>query len=177
MKFLLALILTHGITNEPTTDASIVFGPPVQTGKWEFTPEVIVCPHAPVSKERVEEAVNFWKKLGYTIGDVVAADEKDFSCSRNIVLHGDILINLPGQDFRMSKHLATTRTWVDKDSRAILKAKIEVMGGWGEAERLMEHEIGHALGWRDYNQTGHIMHSNWSMGGYNTKGVKNETTI
>jgi len=172
MKVLFALLVSHSLTNEPVVPAAIVFGPPVQQGHWLMTPEIIICPHAPVSKERVEKAVAFWKDLGYTIGNVVEAPDNDYACARNIVLHGDILINLPGQGFRMEKHLATTQTWFNSETGEIYKARIEAMKGWGEAERLMEHELGHAFGWRDYNQTGHLMNSNWSSGGYNIKGLK-----
>ena len=48
------------------------------------------------------------------------------------------------------------------------------MSNWANAQRILEHELGHALGWQDWNQIGHIMHSNWSQGGYNTKGLKNK---
>jgi hypothetical protein len=175
MKSLLwFLVLSYGISSQKTEEASIVFGPPVQNAVWKTEPTIIICDGAPLKPSRVKHAVLFWKNLGYSIGDVVVALPDDFSCLQNIVLHGEILINLAGQDFHMSKHLAVTKTWIHKDTNQILKAKIEIMSGWGDSERIIEHEIGHALGWRDYNQTGHIMHSEWSLGGYRTKGLKNE---
>ena len=61
--------------------------------------------------------------------------------------------------------LATTTSWIDRETREILKAKIALKNTWGEADRILEHELGHALGWLDYNQTGHIMHHEWSRGG------------
>ena len=38
--------------------------------------------------------------------------------------------------------------------------------------RVLEHEIGHALGWSHYDQKFHIMHSNWMLGGMNSKGLR-----
>jgi hypothetical protein len=173
MIYLLPLLmLTHGIQGGAPTDASLVFGPPVQAAEWRIEPTVIICQGAPVKLARVEQAVDFWRKLGYNIGEVIVSDEHDFSCMREIILVGEILITLVSQDFHMSEHLAVTRTWIHKDTNQILKAKIEIMSGWGDSERIMEHELGHAMGWRDYNQTGHLMHSEWARGGHNTKGLK-----
>jgi len=173
MKSLLwFLVFSYGISTEPPEEASIVFGPPIQNAEWKVEPTIIICDGAPVKPARVEQAANFWRKLGYTIGEIVVADADDFSCLKDIVLHGEILINLASQDFHMSEHLAITRTWVHKDTNQILKAKIEIMSGWGDSERIMEHELGHAMGWRDYNQTGHLMHSEWIRGGHNIKGLK-----
>ena len=173
MKSLLwFLVFSHAISTQSPHEASIVFGPPTQNGEWKVKPTIIICDGAPVKPSRVEQAAEFWRKLGYEIGEVVVAPPDDFSCLKDIVLHGEILINLASQDFHMSEHLAVTRTWIHKDSKNILKAKIEIMSGWGDSERIMEHELGHAMGWRDYNQTGHIMHSEWARGGHNIKGLK-----
>ena len=167
---LLFFLLSVGIANVDET--ALTFGPPIQNGAWEETPTVIVCASAPVKSERVKHAVDFWKYLGYNIGEVIDAEVGDFSCERDIVLFGDILIDVMDYNSNSRAHLGTTRTWADTNSGEIFKAKIEVMSGWGDAERIIEHELGHALGWRDYNQLGHLMHSEWSKGGYRTQGLK-----
>jgi len=171
MTFLLLFfLLSVGIANVDET--ALTFGPPIQNGAWEETPTVIVCASAPVKSERVQRAVDFWKILGYNIGEVIDAEVGDFSCERDIVLYGDILIDVMDYNSNSRAHLGTTRTWADTNSGEIFKAKIEVMSGWGDAERIIEHELGHALGWRDYNQLGHLMHSEWSKGGYRTQGLE-----
>ncbi len=38
---------------------------PPQVATWKRTPTVIVCDYAPVSEERVKNAVRFWKDLNY----------------------------------------------------------------------------------------------------------------
>ena len=176
MTFLLLFfLLSVGIANVDET--ALTFGPPTQNGAWQEIPTIIVCASAPVKIERVKHGVDFWKNLGYNIGEVIYADEDDFSCERGIVLYGDILIDVMDHNSNSRSHLGTTRTWADTKSGEIFKAKIEVMSGWGDTERIIEHELGHALGWRDYNQLGHLMHSEWSKGGYRTQGLKNETSI
>ena len=172
---LLFFLLSVGIANVDET--ALTFGPPIQNGAWEETPTVIVCASAPVKSERVKHAVDFWKYLGYNIGEIIYVTTDDFSCERGIVLYGDILIDVMDYNSNSRSHLGTTRTWTDTNSGEIFKAKIEVMSGWGDAERIIEHEFGHAMGWRDYNQLGHLMHSEWSKGGYRTQGLKNETNI
>ena len=179
MKYLLPLLLM-GPTHSPqklevaATEASITLGPPVRKGTWIVEPTIIICANAPVREDRVKRAVDFWKNLGYNLGEIVVAEPNDFSCVREIILIGEIIIDLVGQDFLVTDHLAITRTWIHKETNEILKAKIEIMSGWGNSERIMEHELGHALGWRDYNRLGHIMHEQWDIGGHNTKGLKNE---
>ena len=176
MIFLLSLLLLNtSIANVDET--ALTFGPPTQKGAWQEIPTIIVCASAPVKSERVKHAVDFWKNLGYNIGEVIFAAADDFSCERGIVLYGDILIDVMDYNSNSRSHLGTTRTWTDTNSGEIFKAKIEVMSGWGDAERIIEHEFGHAMGWRDYNQLGHLMHSEWSKGGYRTQGLKNETSI
>jgi len=173
MKFLIPILLLAGHTTTPVShvEAGFVFGPPVRQASWALPPDVIVCHDAPVKEGRVQQAVAFWRNLGYDIGTVTMAEKDDFACARDLVLYGEIMVKLIGQDFQIGKHLATTQTWFNAESKTIFKAKIQIMNGWGSTERILEHELGHALGWRDYNQTGHIMNTNWSMGGYRTKGL------
>ena len=82
-----------------------------------------------VREDRVKRAVDFWKKLGYNLGEIVVAGPDDFSCAREIILIGEIIIDLVGQDFSVTDHLAITRTWIHKETNEILKAKIEIMSG------------------------------------------------
>jgi len=39
---------------------------------------------------------------------------------------------------------------------------------------VIEHEMGHALGWMHYSAKFHIMHPNWLHGGYGHTGLKKE---
>jgi len=173
MKYFLSFLLWyHPVVDVSTEEVALVLTKPIQVTQWELEPTIIVCPEAPVSEHRAKQAAEFWRKLGYKIRPVVMADKDDIGCRQDMVLTGEILITLTGQHFNMSEHLASTRTWYHRDTREILKAKIQVMGQWGNSERLLEHELGHALGWRDYSQTNHIMHPVWYHGGYNTKGLK-----
>ena len=53
-----------------------------------------------------------------------------------------------------------------------MKAKIFIFPKAASKERVLEHEIGHALGWPHINRPYHIMNSNWHTGGHNSGGLK-----
>ena len=140
MIYLLPLLmLTHGIQGPRPSDTSLVLGPPIQAAEWRIEPTVIICQGAPVKPARVEQAVDFWRKLGYNIGEVIVSDEHDFSCMREIILVGEILITLVSQDFHMSEHLAVTRTWIHKDTNQILKVSQRLVNRIVYARILSQH--------------------------------------
>jgi predicted Zn-dependent protease len=56
----------------------------------------------------------------------------------------------------------------------MLKAEIEVSQQTGNKDRILEHEIGHALGWDHFNKRGHILHPRWESGGYLDDFVRND---
>ena len=143
---------------------------PQSQGGWDGTPDIRVCTTAPVSQQRVEKALDFWRKLGYSFGRIYYNDVSRH-CIEEVFSYNTIIIDLIDGTHR-EPALATTTSWIDRETREILKAKIVLKNTWGNAERILEHEFGHALGWLDYNQTGHIMHHEWTKGGLNTAGVE-----
>ena len=147
---------------------------PEQEGDWQFPPDILVCHRGPVSMNRVQRAAEYWEGLGYTFGNVTQAPSDHYNCATGKVPYGTIMIDIPGQKFKMGKHLGTTKTWRSHAPYAdqIFKAKIEIIPAWGSSERILEHEIGHALGWNDIRHTGHIMNGIWSLGGYGAEGLK-----
>ena len=143
---------------------------PQSHGGWQLAPEGRVCATAPVSERRVKKALDFWRDLGYDFSKIYFNDASRH-CIETTFSYNTIIIDLIDGSHR-EPALATTTSWIDRETREILKAKIALKNTWGEAERILEHELGHALGWLDYNQTGHIMHHEWSRGGLNTTGVE-----
>jgi predicted Zn-dependent protease len=84
---------------------------------------------------------------------------------------GEIIITLPESGFS-DKHLASTRIYTHKETGHIVKAKIQMLPKNAKKERVLEHEIGHALGWYHYPQRYHMMHPNWRLGGYERRGLQ-----
>jgi len=153
-----------------TFDVSLFSRGPQSQGKWLYAPDVRVCATAPVTQQRVEKALDFWRRLGYNFNRVYYNDVSRH-CITNIFSYNTIIIDLIDGN-HIEPALATTTSWIDRETRELLKAKIALKNMWGDADRILEHEFGHALGWLDYNQTGHIMHHEWSRGGLTTTGVE-----
>ena len=145
-----------------------------QEGHWMTPPNILLCHDGPVTISRIQRAVRYWERLGYTFGTVSQALPGNPDCMMNEASYGTITIDVPSQTFKFGTHLGSTRAWRFTATDEIFKARIEIIPAWGDSERILEHEIGHALGWMDMNSTGHIMHNAWSSGGFNSTGVRNE---
>jgi len=58
-----------------------------------------------------------------------------------------------------------------------VSAFIEIKPKWNTRERVVEHELGHALGWDHCNKRHHLMHSIHDLGGWDTSGLRNKQKI
>jgi hypothetical protein len=147
---------------------TFVVGKPQQTAKWKIIPSIRVCASTKARLTRVEHAAWYWKKLGYKF-DSIFVDHRT-SCSEP--KYGEIIITLPEGNSFNNGHLASTRLYTEKISGNIAKAKIFILPNNTKKERVLEHEIGHALGWRHHGQKFHIMHPNWMEGGTDNTGLR-----
>tara|TARA_B100001094_G_scaffold326112_1_gene381649 strand:- start:4416 stop:4937 length:522 start_codon:yes stop_codon:yes gene_type:complete len=139
-----------------------------RTHEWKMNPGVTVCGTSGVGASRAQRAIKYWEKLGYRF-DYVRMDHT-ISCSEP--RYGEIIITLPDQNFKFEDHLASTRVTISNKTKEIVKAKILIFPKSANKERVLEHEIGHALGWPHINQPYHIMNSNWHTGGHNSSGLR-----
>lgn len=139
---------------------------PLRKYKWENSPKIRLCQETEISLERVRRAVNYWERLGYEFGEIYL---DRFSHCMN-PKDNEIAIVLPTQGIVDDK-MAATRIYTSKFTNEIIKAKIYILPRSGKKERVLEHEIGHALGWQHYNRKNHIMHPNWWLGGHNSYGL------
>ena len=138
-----------------------------QLAAWEANPTVRVCSNAPISRNRVEESLQFWRDLGYEFGSIIYGDHTDW-CYGDSYL-GSIVI-MPNQTPFNSKILAQTKRIAY--NKLIVGAKIEIRSDSYERPLLLEHELGHALGWPHHNVRGHIMHKTLPLSGPNSFGLK-----
>jgi len=142
-------------------------GKPQQTATWSMTPSVRVCTDAGVSVSRTQRALSYWEKSGYEFAGV-RGDPFSMCMTPQ---HGEILITLPESGFSAA-HMASTRLYTDIQTGEIVRAKIHILPTNANKQRVLEHEIGHALGWAHYRQRYHIMHPDWRHGGYDSYGVR-----
>jgi len=142
-------------------------GKPKQTTHWELIPTVRVCTDSGVSVSRTTRALSYWERHGYEFG-TVRGDPYSMCMTPK---HGEILITIPDNTFDV-KHMASTRLYTDTKTGKIVRAKIQILPHNARRERVLEHEIGHALGWAHYKQRYHIMHPDWRYGGYDSYGIR-----
>ena len=138
-----------------------------QLATWGAPPTVRVCSNTPISKYRVEEALNFWRDLGYEFGTIIYNDSTDW-CSGSVYF-GSITI-MPNQSSFNSQTLAQTNRMAYNE--LVVGARIEIRADSYDRPLLLEHELGHALGWPHYNVEGHIMHRALGKTGKETSGLE-----
>ena len=142
---------------------------PIVSSYWEHMPGIRICTDSNVTEARADRARKFWIRLGYEIGEVYI-DDGSAICRIGGVT-GEITVMLVNTEVPIGNKMAVTRTWFNSEDRSILRAQVYVLGGFANKERLLEHEIGHALGWAHYNRRYHLMNALYPKGGHDTMGL------
>ena len=143
---------------------------PIIASYWSKKPDIRLCLGSGVTELRLQQATSFWERLGYEFGNIYVDDRTQhcFIGGNN----NEIVIMLVNSDIEIGGKLAVTRTYYIASSREIVKSQIYIHKFASKKERVLEHEIGHALGWVHFNQSYHLMHANYNRGGHTTSGLK-----
>ena len=141
---------------------------------WATYPLIKICPGSGISKERVRQAVSFWQDVGYTFGGIEEIRSTNGTCS---ALPGEIAFTVPTQkqlsEAIIQHRLAVTETSYDRPTRQIIMANIFFQTQVAShKEKVVEHELGHALGWSHHARASHIMHPNLEKGGLSKIGME-----
>jgi hypothetical protein len=137
---------------------------------WSEMPSIRVCEDSGVTRTRAAQIVSFWKNMGYSLGNTFF-DEGSEICNIQGVT-GQITIMLVNSDTPIGENLAITRTWHSKKTLEISKSQIYILGGFVSNPYLLEHEMGHALGWHHFDRHLHIMNSNYNSIGSDVLGLR-----
>jgi len=145
---------------------------PPKVADWLLTPTVIVCEYAPISRAQAQSAVRFWENLGYKFFSTQYKHDPLNKC-QNPSPKGYIVIHLVTMGVKMEeKSLAETHFFVNSDTNhvewAIIYMKNDVRA------TVLEHEIGHALGFLHFNKINHLMNEKWTMGGWDKEGLESQ---
>jgi len=143
----------------------------IQAGHWKRIPTVVVCDYAPVGKKDVNKAIKWWNERGYMFyHSVYLGGKRALSVCQDSDPVGYITINLVTQEtFKPGSNMATTHFYVDNDTGEVSWAKIYLKNK--VRARVLEHELGHALGWMHTEEIGHLMNEKWIYGGWGDKGL------
>jgi hypothetical protein len=145
---------------------------PPQVATWALTPTVIVCEYAPVSQTQINSAVTFWKGLGYRFFSTQYKHDPLHKCLSDNPT-GYIIIHLITRGIKLEDTaLAQTQFYVNNDSNQVEWAIIHMRKDIRET--VLEHELGHALGFLHYNKINHLMNEKWTMGGWDKEGLINK---
>ena len=128
--------------------------------EWEEPPIVVVCPSSGVSSYRVNRAIEWWGIRNKKILDY-HFDHDNKICGIGQFVEGVIFIR--GQSMPDPSLYATTARFTV--GFRILSADIHLPNKRKDMPRLLEHELGHALGFGHVDILGHIMHPVHEMGG------------
>ena len=143
---------------------------PLRAGTWKKTPTVIVCEYAPISETQVKSAVGFWKSLGHRFFRTQYKYDPLEKCKSSKPV-GYIIIHLETLGIPMHPAAAAeTHFFVNNDTNAVEWAIIYVRND--TRATVLEHEIGHALGYLHYDKPGHLMNSMLAKGGWKTDGLE-----
>ena len=143
-----------------------------QVVKWRHPPTVRVCYNLPIFHYKIERALMFWRYLGYEFGEVIYDDASEY-CTGDKT-DGSIVI-MPNRSYLGDGKYGITTRYSMERSNKITGARIEIARlAYGE-DLLLEHEIGHALGWTHSPQKGHIMYPYLRKSGTSSDGLKKRT--
>ena len=145
---------------------------PPHVANWDLTPTVIVCEYAPISQAQINSAVSFWKRLGYKFFSTQYKYDPLNKCLSDNP-KGYIVIHLVSRKIKLEPSaLAQTQFFVNNDTNKIEWAIIHMRNDIRET--VLEHELGHALGFLHYNKINHLMNEKWTMGGWDKDGLENK---
>ena len=134
-----------------------------------MNPRIVVCDNA-VSMSRIEQAVRFWERLGYKFESVTKINDDPIGCKEPEI--GAIKIMLPNNNTMMNNNLAVTKTFRILVTNENIRADIMIHSFASDKPLVLEHELGHALGWQHINQYGHLMNPEYERLGHSTLGIR-----
>ncbi len=143
---------------------------PVLEKYWVEKPNIIHCSKSGVSEGRLRSAIMFWENMGYEFGKV-SLNVDSFDCYRE-PLSGEIMITIITNEIAVGSNLAVTKVSFYTATNEIVSSRIFMIPGYANKRWILEHEIGHALGWKHFSRDGHIMHPLYQNLGPFTSGLR-----
>lgn len=129
--------------------------------KWEYwtrhTPNIVLCNGIDIQQEVIEEAVDRWRARGENIGQIIRKDCEDRPQA------GEIGIYMNNDRVGENYGVTNTTAYVDENrnrTQSLAYARIWIKSYYLDSVILLEHEIGHGLGFKDTEDSSSIMARN-----------------
>tara|TARA_E500000331_G_scaffold355933_1_gene412735 strand:- start:196 stop:813 length:618 start_codon:yes stop_codon:yes gene_type:complete len=159
------------------TKPSIVFDvirirsvPRIETFWANQMPEFIFCKSSGISRTRASQGISYWRRLGYPIENVRYNVEGP-ECESDTP-EGKVVIKIIDNTIPIHQNLAVTKVYYETESKMIRRSTIYLIRAYANRPRLIEHEIGHSLGWKHYNRNLHVMNSEYDRTGHDSTGLR-----
>jgi len=154
-----------------STDPDVIERPP-RRATWLVSPTVIVCEGSMVTEREVKRAMGWWITHGFYFKSFLFHEDPEGKCTDDTP-DDHIVIRAVTSEIREEMKtgtLAETHFYTNPDNLAIEFAVIYLV--FEPVERVLEHELGHALGYYHYNKPGHLMHNRNGLSGWDDHGLK-----
>jgi len=140
----------------------------IKKADWAFVPDVIVCKGVMISQARIDNAIKLWEDLGHEFSEIIQIE-----CVDDEQLLGAIYIMPPqsGYDFNKLSNTHTAYATFADGNKKIIGSWIEIPNRVIQMERVLEHEIGHSLGYQHTSVRFHLMNKDQQKGGFITNGL------
>jgi len=115
-------------------------------------PDVIICNNSQIDILILEKAISSWEKRGEKIGSILFK-----KCFESQTLPGTIEIYEDDKITGSAYGITSVKSYMN--TKEIISAKIWIKSDYANSSILLEHEIGHALGFRDTLASDHVMSS------------------
>lgn len=143
--------------------------PRLETFWLEEMPSFVFCKSSGISRHRAFQGISYWRRLGYPIENVRYIEDGP-ECHSEPPM-GTVVVRMIDNTIAIGDHLAITKVFYYTETKQIIRSNIYLIGAYANRARLIEHEIGHALGWRHYNRRLHIMNSEYDSTGHDSHGL------
>jgi len=170
-----AAAATHEFLNYVDSDYAAPAAPvPSLLAGWQEAPTVVVCDEAPISVQVLQKATDWWASLGHPFQQLRYKEPEPSGgrispCSLNEPVGSIVIRRLSPQEWLAADSRAKTLVSVSDHSGEIQWARIALQDD--VAPRVLEHELGHALGYLHVDQPSHLMHSSYASSGWGLSGL------
>jgi len=126
---------------------------------WQEDPVLINCIGLLIEEDRIKKAISYWDEKGEKVSFYHYNYQKNACENKNV--SGFILLKSESGLLNDKQVLAKTKRYMIKDK--IIRAEVYFKPGTYNYSMLLEHELGHAFGYKHKLIPGNIMNPSYDL--------------